>query len=189
MAGCNSPHAPLAEEKALFATDQPNVPRCEIPAVTRVDHSACIQTVPHQTNPRSHALIDNASFNGRNDPVPGCLEDGFRCIMGTRLDVLVVGNAFLKNREQAPSPNGNCKDKFQLDWVRAICPHPGVGEIDKHTEILSGLAGLRADVVEDAWIGRVADRYLRDLDMGEDITEGIARPHACARARFVRPSL
>ena len=47
-------------EKAIFGIDKLNVPRSDIPAVTHVDHSAWIQTVHRETNPRYHALINRA---------------------------------------------------------------------------------------------------------------------------------
>jgi len=102
-----------AEEKALFGIDKLNVPRSEIPSVTHVDYSARVQTVHHTTNPRYYALIKrfkeltgcpiivNTSFNVRGEPIICTPEDAFRCFMGTELDVLVVGNAFLIKGEQS----------------------------------------------------------------------------------------
>jgi predicted NodU family carbamoyl transferase len=49
--------AMTSEEDALFGIDKLNVARSEIPAVTHVDHSARLQTVHRETNPRYHALL------------------------------------------------------------------------------------------------------------------------------------
>jgi carbamoyltransferase len=102
------------EQKQLFGIDKLNVPRSTIPAVTHVDNSARIQTVHRETNPRYHALISkfheltgcpvivNTSFNVRGEPLVCTPEDSFRCFMGTDLELLVIGNAWLeKSRQQA----------------------------------------------------------------------------------------
>lgn len=101
-----------AAEQSLFGIDKLNVPRSTIPAVTHVDYSARIQTVHRETQPRYHALISafkaltgcpmlvNTSFNVRGEPIICTPEDAFRCFMGTGLDVLVVGEAFLLKENQ-----------------------------------------------------------------------------------------
>jgi len=103
------------EQEKFFGIEKLNVPRSEIPAVTHVDYSARIQTVHRETNPRYHALISafqkrtgcpvivNTSFNVRGEPIVGTPEDAFRCFMGTELDVLAVGNCFLKKADQNPA--------------------------------------------------------------------------------------
>jgi carbamoyltransferase len=115
------------EEKGLFGIDKLNVPRSDIPAVTHVDYSARVQTVHADTNPRYHALIEafkrrtgcpvviNTSFNVRGEPIVCTPEDAFRCFMGTELDVLACGNAFLRKEDQSPSLKQDYKDKFELD--------------------------------------------------------------------------
>ncbi len=114
-------------EKALFGIDKLNVVRSEIPAVTHVDYSARIQTVHADTNPRYHALIHrfkeltgcsvmiNTSFNVRGEPIVCTPEDAFHCFMGTELDVLSVGNCFLRKEDQDPALRQNYKDAFELD--------------------------------------------------------------------------
>src|SRR3989344_4309218 len=108
-----------AEEKNLFGIDKLNVPRSDIPAVTHVDYSARIQTVHEDTNPRYHALLSaferktgcpllvNTSFNVRGEPIVGTPEDAFRCFMGTELDVLAVGNCYLRKEGQDPALKKN----------------------------------------------------------------------------------
>jgi carbamoyltransferase len=100
------------EEQALFGIDKLNTVRSQIPAVTHVDHSARVQTVHEQTNPRFHALLSafkactgcpvlvNTSFNVRGEPIVCTPEDAFRCFMGTEIERLVVGNCFLKKEDQ-----------------------------------------------------------------------------------------
>jgi carbamoyltransferase len=116
-----------AEEKQLFGIDKLNVPRSEIPAVTHVDYSARVQTVHEDTNPRYHALISaferktgcpvivNTSFNVRGEPIVCTPEDAFRCFMGNELDVLAVGNCYLRKEDQDPSLKQNYESAFELD--------------------------------------------------------------------------
>ncbi|MCB2016114.1 MAG: carbamoyltransferase [Hydrogenophaga sp.] len=115
------------EEQSLFGIDKLNVPRSSIPAVTHVDYSARIQTVSAATNPRYHALIRrfqaltgcpvlvNTSFNVRGEPIVCTAKDALRCFMGTELDVLVVGNAFLRKEDQPESLRENYQDLYELD--------------------------------------------------------------------------
>jgi carbamoyltransferase len=119
--------AMTAEENQLFGIDKLNVPRSDIPAVTHVDYSARIQTVHQDTNPRYHALLSafekktgcpilvNTSFNVRGEPIVGSPEDAFRCFMGTELDVLVVGNCYLRKEVQDPALKQNYETAFELD--------------------------------------------------------------------------
>ena len=114
-------------ENKLFGIEKLNVPRSEIPAVTHVDYSARIQTVHKETNPRYHSLISafkkrtgcpvvvNTSFNVRGEPIVNTPEDAFRCLMGTELDILVIGNCFLKKDVQDQNLKFDYKDGFELD--------------------------------------------------------------------------
>ena len=116
-----------AQEQALFGIDKLNVPRSEIPAVTHVDYSARVQTVHAETNPRFHALLStfkrktgcpvlvNTSFNVRGEPIVRTPEDAFRCFMGTELDVLAVGNLYLKKSDQNSALKLDYKNAFELD--------------------------------------------------------------------------
>jgi carbamoyltransferase len=86
--------------------------RSDIPSVTHVDHSARIQTVDSQVNPRLHTLLKtfkgktgygilvNTSFNIRDEPIVCTPDDAYRCFMGTEMDVLVLGNTILLKEEQ-----------------------------------------------------------------------------------------
>jgi len=117
----------MVEEKQLFGIDKLNVPRSDIPAVTHVDYSARVQTVHKDTNPRYHALLSaferktgypvlvNTSFNVRGEPIVCVPEDAFRCFMGTELDVLAVGNCYLRKESQDPALKQNYETAFELD--------------------------------------------------------------------------
>ena len=114
-------------EKALFGIEKLNISRSEIPAVTHVDYSARIQTVHRETNPRYHRLLEkfktatgcpilvNTSFNVRGEPIVCTPEDAFRCFMGSDIEVLVIGNCFLKKENQNPVLMLDYKNTFELD--------------------------------------------------------------------------
>jgi carbamoyltransferase len=116
-----------AAENQLFGIDKLNVPRSDIPAVTHVDYSARIQTVHADTNPLYHALLSaferetgcpvlvNTSFNVRGEPIVCLPEDAFRCFMGSELDVLAVGNCYLRKEDQDPALKQNYETAFELD--------------------------------------------------------------------------
>jgi len=83
--------------------------RAHIPAVTHVDGSGRLQTVHKETNPRFYRLIEhfrdltgiplvlNSSFN-ENEPVVCYPEEALDCFLRTNMDVLVLGNFFLKRK-------------------------------------------------------------------------------------------
>jgi carbamoyltransferase len=114
-------------ERNLFGIDKLNVPRSEIPAVTHVDYSARIQTVHRETNPRYHTLLSrfkaltgcpvlvNTSFNVRGEPIVCTPEDAFRCFMGSEIDVLVIGNCFLRKEDQDTALRLDYRDRFDPD--------------------------------------------------------------------------
>jgi carbamoyltransferase len=114
-------------EKSLFGIDLLNIPRSTIPAVTHVDYSARIQTVHRETNLRYHQLLTrfkgltgcavlvNTSFNVRGEPIVCTPEDAFRCLMGTDIEWLAVGNCILKKEEQDPNFVLDYKNAYELD--------------------------------------------------------------------------
>ncbi|MFN3751964.1 MAG: carbamoyltransferase [Thiobacillus sp.] len=114
-------------DQGLFGIEKLKVPRSTIPAVTHVDYSARIQTVHADTNPRYHALISsfhektgcpvliNTSFNVRGEPIVCMPEDAFRCLMGTEMDALVIGNCVLMKADQNPALRLDYKNAFELD--------------------------------------------------------------------------
>ena len=114
-------------EQQLFGIEKLNVPRSSIPAVTHVDYSARIQTVHRETNPRYHALLTgfqrrtgcpvlvNTSFNVRGEPIVATPEDAFHCFMGTEIEVLAIGNCFLRKEDQDPRLKLAYVDRFTPD--------------------------------------------------------------------------
>jgi len=114
-------------ERALFGIDKLNVPRSDIPAVTHVDYSARVQTVHEETNPLYHALISrfqaktgcpvvvNTSFNVRGEPIVCTPNDAFRCFMGSEIEVLAIGNCFLRKEDQNPGLKLDYRSAFELD--------------------------------------------------------------------------
>jgi len=115
------------EEDLLEGLDRLKAPRSDIPAVTHVDFSARIQTVHQETNPRFHDLLTafnertgcpvlvNTSFNVRGEPIVGTPEDAFRCFMGTEIEVLVIGNCFLRKEDQDPALKRDYSTAFEPD--------------------------------------------------------------------------
>lgn len=115
------------EQKKLFGIDKLNVPRSEIPAITHVDYSARVQTVHRETNPLYHRLITrfkeltgcpvlvNTSFNVRGEPIVCSPEDAFHCLMGTEIDLLVVGNCIVEKSRQNPELIKDYKNAYELD--------------------------------------------------------------------------
>lgn len=115
------------EQQQLFGIDKLNIARSTIPAVTHVDYSARIQTVHADTNPRFHALLArfrdltgcpvlvNTSFNVRGEPIVCTPMDSYRCFMGTDIEVLAVGNAFLEKSDQPEHLKVRYEERFDLD--------------------------------------------------------------------------
>jgi len=115
------------DQQQLFGIEKLNIPRSEIPAVTHVDYSARVQTVHAQTNPKYHALISrfkeltgcpvlvNTSFNVRGEPIVCTPEDAFRCLMGTEIEFLVVGNSIMRKEDQDPALKLDYKNAYELD--------------------------------------------------------------------------
>ena len=116
-----------AEQQQLFGIEKLNVPRSEIPAVTHVDYSARIQTVHENTNPLYYQLIEkfkeltgcpvlvNTSFNVRGEPIVCTPEDAFNCLMGTEIELLVVGNCLMRKEDQDPALIKDYKNAYELD--------------------------------------------------------------------------
>lgn len=85
----------------------------KIPSVTHVDGSGRLQTIREHQNPLYYNLIKefgklsgipiliNTSFNIRGDPIVCTPQDAYKCMMGTGIDYLVIGN-FLIKREDNP---------------------------------------------------------------------------------------
>jgi len=129
--------APVVEHRRLPATqahetlwgiERLNVPRSDIPAVTHIDHSARVQTVHPETNPRYYGLLKafekrtgcgvlvNTSFNVRGEPIVCTPSDAYRCFMRTEIDVLVLENCVLQKADQKPLVGDtDWRKEFELD--------------------------------------------------------------------------
>jgi carbamoyltransferase len=100
----NRIHALPENHMSLNLMERLYLIRSDLPAITHVDHSARIQSVDKESNPKYWTLIDefrkisgfsvviNTSFNVRGEPIVCTPEDAFRCFMRTEMDVLVMGN-------------------------------------------------------------------------------------------------
>jgi carbamoyltransferase len=121
---------PVGDEQELDLTEWVNRPRSDLPAITHVDHSARVQTVSSETNPRYHALIQafeeltgcavliNTSFNVRGEPIVCTPEDATRCFLRTEMDCLVLGPFLLHKEAQGEVARGDVGDwsrEFPLD--------------------------------------------------------------------------
>ena len=86
-----------------------------------------MQTVYRQTNPRYYDLLSkfkvltgcpvlvNTSFNVRGEPIVESPEDAFRCLMGTEIELLAVGNCILRKGNQNKALLQKYTNQFQLD--------------------------------------------------------------------------
>lgn len=98
--------------------------RSRVPAITHVDGTARVQTVQRAHNPRYYDLIKafgklsgvpmlvNTSFNIRGEPIVCTPHDAYRCMMGTEIDFLVLGNYLVRRL-----------DNLQHMWDSAIVAH------------------------------------------------------------------
>ena len=115
------------EDESLEGLDRLRVPRSDIPAVTHVDFSARIQTVHRETNEKFYDLLTafkdqtgcpilvNTSFNVRGEPIVGTPEDAFCCFMGTEIEVLAIGNCFLRKEDQDLALKRDYSTEFDPD--------------------------------------------------------------------------
>jgi carbamoyltransferase len=115
-----APALPLEHVGAYFAQTQPDPfmtkvyaiqpdKRASIPAVTHVDGTGRLQTVTREENPRYHDLIVelgkrtgvpivlNTSFN-ENEPIVCSPAEALDCYLRTKMDVLVMENAYVSRR-------------------------------------------------------------------------------------------
>ncbi len=93
-----------------------------IPAVTHVDGTARVQTVPRESNPFYYAIIEafdrltgvpvvlNTSFNVKGEPIVESPVDAIRCFYGTGIDALVMPPFLVAKRHAAEvlkAPSGH----------------------------------------------------------------------------------
>ena len=114
-------------EIKLFGIEKLNIRRSNIPAVTHVDYSARVQTVTQETNKKYFKLLNkfksktgcpilvNTSFNIRGEPIVNTPSEAFNCFLGTELDILVIGNCYLRKIDQNNILNKKYLSNFELD--------------------------------------------------------------------------
>jgi carbamoyltransferase len=116
------------DDEAKNGIEKLKVQRSTIPAVTHVDHSARVQTVCGEFNPRFRDLIEafdretgcpvivNTSFNVRGEPIVESPTDAYTCFMRTAMDYLVVGNYLIAKTDQpAWQEKIDWREHFALD--------------------------------------------------------------------------
>jgi carbamoyltransferase len=109
---CDSPIPEPTDFMLMVYPVRPEM-RKKIPAVTHVDGSGRLQSIRRSQNTRYYDLIKefgklsgipiliNTSFNIRGEPIVCTPHDAYRCMMGTGIDYLVMGN-FLVARKDNP---------------------------------------------------------------------------------------
>ena len=138
---CDSPYmllvAPVAEskrvaenedDKKLWGIERLNRPRSEISAVTHVDYSARVQTVPIEGGHPFRAILDafkkrtgcpvlvNTSFNVRGEPIVCRPKEAYTGFIRTHMDYLVLGNYVLDKKAQPKvEVDDSWKEEFALD--------------------------------------------------------------------------
>lgn len=92
--------------------------RSVIPAVTHHDGTGRVQTVTIENNEIYYRLIQafekitdcpvvlNTSFNVRGEPIVCTPEDAYNCFMKTGIDVLVMGNFIITEKDEATLSEG-----------------------------------------------------------------------------------
>ncbi len=120
-----APVIPIEDVSEYFELEEPPVPaeymlgvyqikeqkREDIPSVVHVDGSGRLQALRREMNPDYYDLIKkfeefsetpiliNTSFNIRGEPVVCTPYDGYRCMMGTGIDSLFMGNFLIRSED------------------------------------------------------------------------------------------
>ena len=109
---CDVP-VPLPTDYMLMVYPVKKQWHTKIPAVTHVDGSGRLQTIRREQNSLYYDVIKafgklshipiliNTSFNIRGEPIVCTPHDAYRCMMGTGIDYLVIGN-YLVKRDDNP---------------------------------------------------------------------------------------
>jgi carbamoyltransferase len=107
---CDSP-LPLPADFMLMVYPIREEWRARLPAVTHVDGTGRLQTVRRGTNPLYYDLIRefgklsgipmlvNTSFNIRGEPIVCTPADAYRCMMGTGIDCLFLGEYLIRRTD------------------------------------------------------------------------------------------
>ena len=65
-------------------------------------------------------MLVNTSFNVRGEPIVCTPEDAFRCFMGSEIEVLVVGNCFLRKEDQDPALEARLQERLRARLARCV---------------------------------------------------------------------
>jgi len=107
---CDSP-IPLPTDYMLMVYPIKKKWHKKIPSVTHIDGSGRLQTIRKHQNLLYYNLIKqfgklsgipiliNTSFNIRGEPIVCNPYDAYKCMMGTGIDYLVIGNYFIKRND------------------------------------------------------------------------------------------
>ena len=86
-----------------------------------------MQTVTKEINKKYYKLLNkfkiktgcpilvNTSFNIRGEPIVNTPTEAYNCFLGTELDILVIGNCYLKKTDQNNLLNKKYSSNFELD--------------------------------------------------------------------------
>ena len=99
--------------------------RSDIPAVTHVDYSARVQTIPpaHPLREVIEAfksytgvgVLVNTSFNRRGEPIVQTADDAYRCFRQTAIDYLVLGDHLIAREDNQHGAADVAPDVLELD--------------------------------------------------------------------------
>ena len=98
-----------------------------IPAVTRLDGSARLQTISREQNALFYDLISEfdfqtdcpiiitTSFNVRGEPIVRTPREALRCFMSTEMDCLVMGSFIIDKKDLGAYREELLEEEFELD--------------------------------------------------------------------------
>lgn len=104
-----------------------NIPRSKLQAITHIDNSARLQTVDKERNPFFYDLLRtfksktgcpvlvNTSFNIRGEPIVCSPEDALNCFYNTDMDILVLENIVITEKNRQIQDSESYKKTFVLD--------------------------------------------------------------------------
>jgi len=93
---------------SLPFSDMLKIPGSSLPAVTHIDYTARIQTIPANSTKKIRKLLENfkqitgrgvlvnTSFNIKDEPIVCTPQDAIRCFLQTEMDILVLENFIIR---------------------------------------------------------------------------------------------
>lgn len=104
-----------------------NIPRSKLQAITHIDNSARVQSVDKERNPFFYELLGsfkkktgcavlvNTSFNIRGEPIVCSPQDALNCFYHTDMDLLVLEDCVVSEKEKSASNAEEYQKMFSLD--------------------------------------------------------------------------